>query len=125
VKAGPSLEELTISDCDIVSKRVVTSPEFYILLALRDRPSHGYEILKAVQAGSLGQIRMGPATLYTTLKRLLDAGLIVEVDGPAHEDARRRYYRLRARGRSALDHELERMEEALRLARRRPAATRS
>jgi len=104
---------------------VVTSSEFYILLALRDRPSHGYEILKAVQAGSLGQIKMGPATLYTTLKRLLDARLIVEVDGPAHEDARRRYYRLSAGGRNALDQELERMEEALRLARRRPAAARS
>lgn len=104
---------------------MVTNPEFYILLALRDRQSHGYEILKAVQAGSLGKIRMGPATLYTTLRRLLDAGLIVEVDGPAHEDARRRHYRLSARGRNALDQELERMEEALRLARRRPAAARS
>ncbi len=104
---------------------MVTSPEFYILLALRDRQSHGYEILKTVQAGSLGKIRMGPATLYTTLRRLLDAGLIVEIDGPADEDARRRYYRLSARGRNALDQELERMEEALRLARRRPAATRS
>jgi DNA-binding PadR family transcriptional regulator len=104
---------------------MVTSPEFYILLALRDRPSHGYEILKAVQAGSLGKIRMGPATLYTTLRRLLDAGYIVEVEGPAHEDARRRYYKLSARGRGALDQELARMEEALRLARRRPAAARS
>ena len=104
---------------------MVTSREFYILLALRDRQSHGYEILKAVQAGSLGKIKMGPATLYTTLRRLLDAGLIIEVDGPAHEDARRRYYRLSARGRNALDEELERMEAALRLARRRSAAARS
>jgi DNA-binding PadR family transcriptional regulator len=104
---------------------VVTTPEFYILLALRDRQSHGYEILKAVQAGSLGKIRMGPATLYTTLRRLLDAGHIVEVDGPAHEDARRRYYRLSARGGRALDQELARMEDVLRLARRRPAAAQS
>jgi DNA-binding PadR family transcriptional regulator len=103
---------------------VVTVPEFYILLALRGRQRHGYEILKSVQAGSLGKIRMGPATLYTTLKRLLDAGLIVEVEASEHDDARRRYYRLGARGRSALKQELERMQEALRLARRRPAVAR-
>lgn len=102
----------------------MTPSEFYILLAVRDRQVHGYEILKAVQAGSLGKIRMGPATLYTTLKRLLDADLIAEVEGPPHEDARRRYYRLTTRGRSALNQELKRMEAALRLARRHPAAAR-
>jgi DNA-binding PadR family transcriptional regulator len=103
---------------------VVTPPLFYILLALRDTERHGYEILKEVQSGSLGKIRFGPATLYTSLKKLLDAKLVQEVAGPRDSDARRRYYRLTASGRKALAEELDRMERALTIARRRPAEAR-
>jgi DNA-binding PadR family transcriptional regulator len=99
----------------------VTPPLFYILLSIRDRERHGYEILKEVQTGSLGKVRLGPATLYTSLKKMLDARLIQEVSGPRDGDPRRRYYRLTARGRLALEDELNRMEQAIRLARRRTA----
>jgi DNA-binding PadR family transcriptional regulator len=81
-------------------------------LSSEDR--HGYEILKDVTLSSAGRVKMGPGTLYATLKRLLEAGLIVD-------ESRRRYYRLTRMGRSALAAELERMEQALKVARTRPA----
>ncbi len=104
---------------------MVTPPLLYILLALRDSQRHGYEILKEVQSGSLGRVRLGPATLYTSLKKLLDATLIEEVDGPRNGDSRRRYYRLTAGGRKALAEELDRMETVLRMARPSHAPARS
>jgi DNA-binding PadR family transcriptional regulator len=99
---------------------MISQPTFYIMLSLRDRERHGYEILKDVQSGSLGRIRLGPATLYTSLKKLLDARLIQEVSGPRDGDPRRRYYRLTPDGRKELTGELERMKLALSIARRKP-----
>lgn len=98
---------------------MVTPPLFYILLSLRDGERHGYEILKEVQAGSLGKVKLGPATLYTSLKKLLDAGLVQEVAGPKDGDARRRYYRLTSGGRKELSEGLDRMERVLAIARPR------
>jgi DNA-binding PadR family transcriptional regulator len=100
----------------------LTAPVFYVLLAVSLKERHGYDILKYVEANSEGRVRLGPGTLYTTLKRMLDAGLIEELAAPPdpeHDDARRRYYRLSRRGRTALDSELSRMEQALELATRR------
>jgi DNA-binding PadR family transcriptional regulator len=97
----------------------LTAPVFYILLSLTSKHRHGYEILKDVQAGSAGRVLMGPGTLYTTLKRMLEAGLIAELGSrsrPDEDDPRRRYYRLTVRGRADLDAELVRMKEALELA---------
>ena len=98
---------------------MVTPPLFYILLALRDGERHGYEILKDVQAGSLGKMRLGPATLYTSLKRLLDAGFVQEVAGPRGSDSRRRYYRLTAFGRRVFSAEITRLEDIVREAKLR------
>ena len=98
----------------------LTTSAFYILLSLSIQERHGYEILKDVTLSSAGRVKMGPGILYTTLKRLLESGLIVEVDGRAdadRDDSRRRYYRLAHQGRSALASELERMEQALKVAR--------
>ncbi len=103
-------------------KLSLTSSAFYILLSLSSQERHGYEILKDVTLSSAGRIKMGPGILYTTLKRLLEAGLILEVEGRTEadrEDARRRFYRLTHDGRTALAGELERMEQALKLARKR------
>lgn len=100
----------------------LTTPVVYVLLALSLKDRHGYEILKFVEANSESRVRLGPGTLYTTLKRMLDAGLISELaepPDPEHDDARRRYYRLNPRGRAELDSELNRMKQALALARRR------
>jgi len=98
----------------------LTPPVFYVLLSLSLRERHGYDILKHVGSSSGGSVRLGPGTLYTTLRRLLDAGLIVETRDrpePCPDDARRRYYRLTELGRSRLAGELARMEQALELAR--------
>ncbi len=94
----------------------LTAPVFYVLLSLSIRDRHGYDILKHVEASSEGRIRLGPGTLYTALKRLLDAGLISELVPGPDEDPRRRNYRLTARGRAELTGELKRMEQAIVLA---------
>ena len=97
----------------------LTPAVFYVLFALADGEKHGYAIMQETSALSDGKFRMGPATLYTTLQRLLDLGLIEEVGGRSAEDSRRRYYRLMGNGKSLLEAELGRMDSVVRLARRR------
>ncbi len=97
----------------------LTAAVFYVLLSLSIKERHGYEILKYVEANSEGRVRLGPGTLYTTLKRMLDAGLISElIDRPdqGNDDARQRYYKLTSRGTAELGAELSRMQHALKLA---------
>src|SRR5215470_4244 len=98
----------------------LTPAVFFILFALADGEKHGYAILQAVSRISDDQIRMGPGTLYTTIQRLLDLGLIKETESPGgqsdHEN-RRRYYKLTRTGKSVLAADLSRMECVVRLAR--------
>jgi DNA-binding PadR family transcriptional regulator len=87
---------------------------FHVLLSLADEEQHGYGIMQEVLERTGGKVRLWPATLYGSLKRLIDAGLIEESsDRPAAEfdDARRRYYRLTRLGRRVLDAESERLQE--------------
>ena len=81
-----------------------------ILLALATGEKHGYSIMQEARRLSGGDFRIGPATLYTTIQRLLDSGWIEEVTGPETSDSRRRYYRLSSLGSSAVKQELRRME---------------
>ena len=98
----------------------LTPAVFYVLFALADGEKHGYAIMQETSSLSDGKFRMGPGTLYTTLQRLLDLGLIEEIEGSGSAvDSRRRYYRLTGHGRALLDSELERMDSVVRLARRR------
>ncbi len=101
----------------------MTASAFYILLSLSTEDRHGYDILKDVALSSAGRVKMGPGVLYTTLKRMLEAGLITEVEGKraAEDDSRRRYYRLTRTGRAELAAELERLEHTLKIARARRA----
>jgi DNA-binding PadR family transcriptional regulator len=101
--------------------RPLTPAEFEILLALADGDKHGYAILKAVARGQDGVV-LGPATLYTIVRRFLDAGLIAESArrrDPALDDERRRYYRLTEAGRAVARGEAARMEAVLAAARSR------
>ena len=82
---------------------------FLILLALASGEKHGYAIMREARALSDGGFEIGPATLYTSIRRLLDSGWIEEVSGPEGADIRRRYYALTGRGNSALHLELDRM----------------
>ena len=97
----------------------ITTSAFYILLSLSSHDRHGYDILKDVALSSAGRVKMGPGVLYTNLKRMLEARLIVEVEGSDRDDddRRRRYYRLTGDGRRELASELDRMEQALKVAR--------
>lgn len=89
----------------------LTPAVLHILLALSQGERHGYGIMKQVEADTRGQTRMGPGTLYGSMKRMLEAGLIREsakrVD-PEMDDERRIYYELTGEGRAALQAELER-----------------
>ncbi|MDI1435314.1 MULTISPECIES: PadR family transcriptional regulator [Polyangium] len=96
-------------------------PTYLILLALSDRPRHGYGILLEASELSRGTIRLGPGTLYGALERLEEAGH-VELDREEIEEGRpRRYFRLTRRGRSLLVEETERREALVGLAKQRLA----
>jgi DNA-binding PadR family transcriptional regulator len=87
---------------------------FHILLSLAADEQHGYGIMQEVLDRSGGKIHLWPATLYGTLARLIDTGLIAESEErPAAEldDARRRYYKLTRLGRRVLDLESRRLED--------------
>src|SRR5271169_3978512 len=86
---------------------------FHVLLCLADQEQHGYGIMQEVLARTYGKVRLWPATLYGTLKRLMEADLIEESarrPAAALDDARRRYYRLTPLGRRVLNAESCRLE---------------
>ena len=87
---------------------------FHIMLSLAGGEQHGYGIMQEVLNRTTGRVRLWPATLYGSIKRLIEADLIEESDerpAPELDDARRRYYRLTALGRQVLDAECERLQE--------------
>jgi DNA-binding PadR family transcriptional regulator len=95
----------------------LTPAVFHVLLALAEGKLHGYAIAKTVGEQTLGEVRMGPGTLYGTLRRLLDQGWVVVSDSPEGVDERRRYYRLSGLGKRALETEVQRMDALVRTAR--------
>lgn len=93
---------------------------FHVLLSLAAQEQHGYGIMQEVLERTDGKVRLWPATLYGTLKRLIDEGLIAESDErPVAEldDARRRYYRLTRLGKHVLAAESGRLEDLVRVIR--------
>lgn len=95
---------------------------FHILLALADGERHGYSIMQEITEQTSGTLRIGPTTLYRSIKHLLTNGLIAEVaERPEAvlDDERRRYYRLTTLGRQVASAEAQRLEQALNLARRK------
>ncbi|MFL7795000.1 MAG: PadR family transcriptional regulator [Anaerolineae bacterium] len=98
----------------------LTPAVFHILLALADGEKHGYAIMQEVETLTDGQIRLGPGTLYGSIKRLLAGGLIEESDerpDPELDDERRRYYRLTDFGQRIASAEAERLFLLVRQAR--------
>ena len=90
---------------------------FHIMLSLAGGEQHGYGIMQEVLNRTTGKVRLWPATLYGSVKRLIEAELIEESDkrpAPELDDARRRYYRLTPMGRRVLDAECERLQELVR-----------
>ena len=100
--------------------RTLPLAAFHILLAVADRDRHGYAIMQDVHARTDGRLRLGPGTLYGSIKRLLEDGLIQEVDerpDPGNDDVRRRYYRITRLGRRIAAEEMARLDALLRHAR--------
>jgi DNA-binding PadR family transcriptional regulator len=97
----------------------LTPAVLHILLALSTQERHGYGIMKQVESDSQGKVKMGPGTLYGSLGRMMDAGVIRESDkrvDPKMDDERRVYYKITAVGRKALAAELQRYREVVALA---------
>jgi DNA-binding PadR family transcriptional regulator len=91
----------------------------HILLALSTEERHGYGIMKQVERESHGKVKMGPGTLYGSIGRMMEAGLIRESDtrrDPAMDDERRIYYAITGLGRKALEAELDRYREVVAVA---------
>jgi len=94
---------------------------FHVLLALAGDDLHGYAILKEVELRTGGEVKLSTGTLYGIIKRLLNDGLVIERRGRrgAHDDERRRYYRLTPQGREVAAAEAARLEKVVALARSR------
>jgi len=100
----------------------LTPAVFHILLALSKEEKHGYGIMKQVEKDSQGNVSMGAGTLYGSLKRMVDSGLVKEsakrVD-PTMDDERRIYYQITGAGKKALEAELERYKHIVSVAKER------
>jgi DNA-binding PadR family transcriptional regulator len=104
----------------------LTPAVLHILLALATEPRHGYGIMKEVESDSQGKVKMGPGTLYGSLGRMMEAGLIGESDkkvDPKLDDERRIYYQITALGKATLAAELDRYREVVAVARKRQLPT--
>lgn len=89
----------------------LTPAAFHVMLALADGERHGYAIMQEIAEHTDGRMKMGPGTLYGTIKRLLEAGLIEESEerpDPQLDDERRRYYRLSGLGERVVRAEAQR-----------------
>ena len=95
----------------------LTPAVFHILLALADGPMHGYAVMQAVEASAGDDARMGPGTIYGSLQRMEDAGLVKELS--ARTDDRRRVFAIQPLGRRALAAECQRLTRLADLVRAR------
>lgn len=104
----------------------LTPAVLHILLALSHKEMHGYGIMKQVQEDSQGRVKMGPGTLYGSIGRMIDAGLLRESDkkvDPEMDDERRVYYAVTALGQKALAAELQRYDDVVSLGRSKSILT--
>jgi DNA-binding PadR family transcriptional regulator len=104
---------------DVQAFLPLTPAVFHILLALADASRHGYGIAREVAERTAGRVRLGPGTIYGTLGRMAEAGLVEERASARHrpEEERRRYYRLTPLGRDVARAEAARLEELVDAAR--------
>jgi DNA-binding PadR family transcriptional regulator len=114
---------MATSDLDTILP--LTPTVFHVLVALAAEAKHGYAIAREVEELTEGHVVMGPGTLYGSLQRMTEAGLIKEAENPcdrAQHAARRRYYATTPLGQAALRAESERMVRALAVVRERMGA---
>jgi DNA-binding PadR family transcriptional regulator len=95
---------------------------FHILIAVADEDRHGYAIIQDVAARTSGELKLSAGTLYRSIQRMLEQGLLVEPRQrpvPELDDERRRYYRITPFGRAVAEAESQRMAQLVRMARAR------
>ena len=100
----------------------ITPAVLHILLALSTKERHGYGIMKQVESDSQGKVNMGPDTLYGSIGRMVEAGLIRESNkriDPEMDDERRVYYKITGLGQKALAAELQRYREVVAVAKQK------
>ena len=93
---------------------------FHILMALSEADRHGYAIIQDVADRTGGTVRLSPGTLYRSIQRMLEDGLLVEIDDrpdPEEDDERRRYYRITPFGRNVARAEAQRLIDLVKMAR--------
>ena len=93
---------------------------FHILVALADEDRHGYAIMQDISQRTEGSIKLGAGTLYRSMQRMLEQGLVAEIStrpAPELDDERRRYYRITPFGRTVAKAEARRLAQMLKLAR--------
>ena len=98
----------------------ISRTAMHVLLAIGPEERHGYAIMQEITRITGGAVRLGPGAIYTTIRRLVDDGLIEESDerpGPGMDDQRRRYYRLTAVGRTVASAEVRRLDALVRASR--------
>jgi DNA-binding PadR family transcriptional regulator len=103
-----------------MTRPTLPSDRFHILIALADRERHGYSIMQEIAERTSGKVQLSPSSLYSAIKRLLEVGLIEELDerpDPEHDDVRRRYYRVTDAGRRAAAEEARHLQQLLTQAR--------
>src|SRR5688572_21654239 len=109
-----------MDQADIDSFLPLPTAVFHILVALADRDRHGYSIMQDVAERTSGKVRLSAGTLYSSIRRMLEGGLLEELresPDPENQDERRRYYRLTQFGRSVAVAEAKRLTDLLSQAR--------
>jgi DNA-binding PadR family transcriptional regulator len=103
---------------DVSQALPLTHLSFHILLALATQDLHGYAVIKAVKSNPANPLNPGTGTFYSAIGRMLDEGLIREVEPPADEstDPRRRYYSITDFGREVLAAETRRLHALVQFA---------
>lgn len=111
---------MTYSRAEVDALLPLPAATFHILMALAQGDRHGYAIILDVEKRTGGELRLSAGTLYRSIQRMLEQGLISETrdrPAPENDDERRRYYRITAFGAAAARAETQRMTELVRMAR--------
>ena len=95
----------------------LTAAAYHVLLALGDRSMHGYAMMQAIEEKTGGRDQLLPGSLYATISRMVEDGLLEEAEAPAGSDRRRRYYRVTRLGRAVARAESLRLSRLLEIAR--------
>ena len=111
---------MTSTQSDVAALIPLPPATFHILMAVAQDDRHGYGIIQDVAARTGGELHLSPGTLYRSIQRMLEQGLISETDdrpAPEFDDERRRYYRITAFGTAVARAETRRMSQLVRMAR--------